>query len=58
MRRRIGVALQDAGLDGMATGRELLVLQARLHGLAGQAPARRAAELLELRGSPRRPTGS
>ncbi|HEX2042142.1 MAG TPA: ATP-binding cassette domain-containing protein [Acidimicrobiales bacterium] len=50
VRRRIGVALQDAGLDAMATGRELLVLQARLHGLSGAAPARRAAELLALVG--------
>ena len=50
VRRRIGVALQDAGLDGMATGRELLVLQARLHGLAGDLPGRRAAELLDLVG--------
>src|SRR3954453_4708628 len=29
-RRRIGVALQEAGLDPRQTGRELLVLQARL----------------------------
>jgi ABC-2 type transport system ATP-binding protein len=50
VRRRIGVALQDAGLDAMATGRELLVLQARLHGLSGPAPGRQAAELLELVG--------
>src|SRR4051794_21252729 len=28
-RRRIGVALQEAGLDPRQTGRELLVLQAR-----------------------------
>jgi ABC-2 type transport system ATP-binding protein len=48
VRRRIGVALQEAGLDPRQTGRELLVLQARLFGLsAGQSRAR-AAELLEL----------
>jgi ABC-2 type transport system ATP-binding protein len=29
VRRRIGVALQEAGLDPRQTGRELLVLQAR-----------------------------
>jgi ABC-2 type transport system ATP-binding protein len=46
----IGAALQEAGLDQMATGRELLVLQARLYGLRGQEPARRADELLELVG--------
>jgi len=34
----------------MATGRELLVLQARLHGFHGSEPARRASELLELVG--------
>src|SRR5919108_4150008 len=31
-RRRIGVALQEAGLDPRQTGRELLVLQGRLFG--------------------------
>ncbi|HEX2030346.1 MAG TPA: ATP-binding cassette domain-containing protein [Actinomycetota bacterium] len=50
IRRTIGVALQEAGLDGLATGRELLVLQARLYGLGGAAVARRAAEMLELVG--------
>src|SRR4026209_2732559 len=33
-RRRIGVALQEAGLDPRQTGRELVVLQARLFGLS------------------------
>src|ERR687894_2661948 len=33
-RRRIGVALQDAGLDARQTGRELIVLQAKLFGLS------------------------
>ncbi|HZY27042.1 MAG TPA: ATP-binding cassette domain-containing protein, partial [Jiangellaceae bacterium] len=47
-RRRIGVALQEAGLDPRQTGRELLVLQARLFGMS-MAPAKnRAQELLEL----------
>src|SRR3954447_19536624 len=32
-RRRMGVALQEAGLDPRQTGRELLVLQGRLFGL-------------------------
>src|SRR3954447_19773118 len=32
-RRRIGVALQEAGLDPRQTGRELLELQGRLFGL-------------------------
>ena len=47
-RRGIGVALQEAGLDGRQTGRELLVLQARLFGSSAAAAAERAAELLEL----------
>ena len=47
-RHKIGVALQEAGLDPRQTGRELLVLQSRLFGLsASDAPAR-ANELLEL----------
>jgi ABC-2 type transport system ATP-binding protein len=48
VRRRIGVALQEAGLDPRQTGRELLDLQCRLSGLDGPAAARRTTELLEL----------
>jgi ABC-2 type transport system ATP-binding protein len=47
-RRGIGVALQEAGLDARQTGRELLVLQARLFGLSAPQAAERANELLEL----------
>jgi ABC-2 type transport system ATP-binding protein len=47
-RRRIGVALQEAGLDPRQTGRELLVLQGRLFGLPPRDAAARAQELLEL----------
>jgi ABC-2 type transport system ATP-binding protein len=47
-RRRMGVALQEAGLDARQTGRELLVLQGRLFGLPASAAERRAAALLEL----------
>jgi ABC-2 type transport system ATP-binding protein len=47
-RRRMGVALQEAGLDPRQTGRELLTLQGRLFGLAPRAAAARAAELLAL----------
>ena len=47
-RRRIGVALQEAGLDPRQTGRELLVLQARLFGSTAAQAAARAQELLEL----------
>ena len=48
VRRRIGVALQEAGLDPRQTGRELLVLQGRLFGLSHVGSAARAEELLEL----------
>jgi len=47
-RRGIGVALQEAGLDQRQTGRELLVLQARLFGSSSAAATERAQELLEL----------
>lgn len=48
VRRRIGVALQEVGLDPLATGAELLRLQARLRGLRRHAAGRRAQELLGL----------
>jgi ABC-2 type transport system ATP-binding protein len=48
VRRRIGVALQEAGLDPRQTGRELLELQARLFDLSAGEAATRATELLEL----------
>jgi len=47
-RRRMGVALQEAGLDPRQTGRELLILQGRLFGLGGGDAAARAEELLAL----------
>jgi ABC-2 type transport system ATP-binding protein len=48
VRRRIGVALQEAGLDPRQTGRELLVLQGRLFDLSAVEAAARAEELLAL----------
>src|SRR5947209_4039908 len=50
VRRRIGVALQEIGLDPVQTGRELLELQWGLYGITGQAGLARAQELLELVG--------
>jgi len=47
-RQRMGVALQEAGLDPRQTGRELLTLQGRLFGLAPRRAAERARELLAL----------
>src|SRR5215510_10498034 len=48
VRQRIGVALQEAGLDPRQTGRELLILQARLFGLSHSEAADKAKELLDL----------
>jgi ABC-2 type transport system ATP-binding protein len=48
VRRRIGVALQEAGLDPRQTGRELLTLHGRLFGLSQNEAAERTRELLEL----------
>ena len=47
-RRKIGVALQEAGLDPRQTGRELLVLQCRLFGMSSNVAADRARQLIEL----------
>src|SRR5437868_15398106 len=46
VRRRIGVALQEIGLDPVQTGRELLELQCGLYGIHGDAARRRAGEVL------------
>ena len=50
VRRRIGVALQEIGLDPVQTGRELLELQCGLYGITGADARRRTEELLELVG--------
>jgi ABC-2 type transport system ATP-binding protein len=50
VRRRIGVALQEIGLDPVQTGRELLELQCGLYGITGRRGRERAQELLELVG--------
>jgi ABC-2 type transport system ATP-binding protein len=47
VRRNIGVALQDAAIDPLMTGKELLLLQAVLYGLPKSEHRRRASELLE-----------
>jgi ABC-2 type transport system ATP-binding protein len=48
VRRKIGVALQEAGLDPRQTGRELLVLHGRLFGLNATEARERAEQLLKL----------
>jgi len=50
VRRRIGVALQEIGLDPAQSGRELLELQCGLYGITGRRGRDRAQELLELVG--------
>ena len=47
VRRRIGVALQDAAIDPLMTGTELLRLQAVLYGIPQSQMKNRAGELLE-----------
>jgi ABC-2 type transport system ATP-binding protein len=48
VRASIGVALQDASLDEIQTGRELLTLQARLYGVRSSQVKARVQELLEI----------
>lgn len=47
VRRAIGVALQDAAIDPLMTGRELLQLQSILHGIPRKEADRRSVDLLE-----------
>jgi len=46
LRRRIGFAMQDVGIDDLATAMEMLTFHARLHGLPRAEARRRARELL------------
>jgi ABC-2 type transport system ATP-binding protein len=46
VRRSIGVALQEAALDPLMTGEELMMLQATLHGMPLEEGKRRSHELL------------
>lgn len=46
VRRRIGFAMQQAGVDEFATPKELMILQGRLHGLRKHQAAARAGLLL------------
>jgi ABC-2 type transport system ATP-binding protein len=50
VRERIGVALQEIGLDPLASARELLELQCGLYGMRRAVARERAVELLELVG--------
>jgi len=48
VRKRIGFAMQEAGVDDLATGREFLILQGRLYGLSKDLAGKRADQLLRL----------
>jgi ABC-2 type transport system ATP-binding protein len=50
VRRAIGYVSQDSGVDWEATGRENLMLQGRIHRMAGAPLRSRVEELLELVG--------
>src|SRR3954447_15462056 len=47
VRSSIGVALQEAALDPLMTGEELMLLSATLHGIPGAEAKQRAQSLLE-----------
>jgi ABC-2 type transport system ATP-binding protein len=47
VRASIGVALQEAALDPLMTGAELMLLSATLHGIPGREAKKRATRLLE-----------
>ncbi len=50
VRKNIGFAMQEVGLDDLSTGKNFLVLQGLLYGLSRLEARRRAEELLELVG--------
>ena len=50
VRKNSGFAMQEVGLDDLATGKDFLVLQGVLYGLSGRAARLRAGEMLELIG--------
>ena len=50
VREKIGVALQDTGIDNLLTGRELFFTTCRLWGYSKKDSEKRTTELLELVG--------
>ena len=46
IKEKIGFAMQEVGMDDLATGREMLVLHAKLYGMSGREAKARAEELL------------
>jgi len=47
VQKRIGFAMQEVGMDELATAEEMLVLHARLYGISPKEAKRRADELLK-----------
>jgi len=47
IKQRIGFAMQEVGMDDLATGREMLVLHGKLYGMSGREAKARAEELLK-----------
>ncbi|MCI0847545.1 MAG: ATP-binding cassette domain-containing protein, partial [Chloroflexi bacterium] len=50
IRRTIGFAMQEVGLDDLSSGRDFLVMQGLLYKLGRREASKRAEELLELVG--------
>lgn len=50
VRRTIGFAMQEVGLDDLSSGRDFLVMQGLLYKLGRREASKRAEELLELVG--------
>jgi ABC-2 type transport system ATP-binding protein len=46
VQRRIGFAMQEVGMDELATAEEMLLLHARLYGISGKEAKQRADQLL------------
>ncbi|MCA1810797.1 MAG: ATP-binding cassette domain-containing protein [Halobacteriales archaeon] len=47
VKRRIGFAMQEVGMDDLATAEEMLLLHAKLYGMSGREAKEKAARLLE-----------
>jgi ABC-2 type transport system ATP-binding protein len=48
VRKRIGFAMQEVGMDDLATAKEMLILHSKLYGMNGKEAKARAEELLKI----------
>ena len=48
IRKRIGFAMQEVGMDDLATAREMLILHAKLYGMSGSEAKGKAEEMLKI----------